>query len=87
MSMKEEKLKEAAKLNQLKYVFDDTLDNAKINELKTIGIGNFIDGANWAINKACEWLKFNYTEFLNSSRLGIDIDEMIKDFKMDMKEE
>jgi len=39
------------------------------------------------IDKACEWLKFNYTEFLNDSRIGIDIDEMVKDFKIDMKGE
>lgn len=47
MSMKEEKLKEAAKLNQLKYVFSEEVNKATISELKTIGIGNFVDGANW----------------------------------------
>ena len=39
------------------------------------------------IEKACKWLKFNYTEYLNDTRIGIDIDEMVKDFKMDMKGE
>lgn len=39
------------------------------------------------IDKACKWLKFNYTEYLNDTRIGIDIDEMVKDFKMDMKGE
>ena len=37
------------------------------------------------IDKACEWLKFNYTEYLNDTRVGFDIDEMVKDFKMNMK--
>ena len=39
------------------------------------------------IEKTCKWLKFNYTEYLNDTRIGIDIDEMVKDFKMDMKGE
>lgn len=51
MSMKEEKLKEAAKLNQLKYVFSEEVNKATISELKTIGIGNFVDGANWMMEQ------------------------------------
>ena len=39
-----------------------------------------------AIDKACEWLKFNYAEFTDNTRLGIKIDELIKDFKQAMEE-
>ena len=35
------------------------------------------------IEKACEWLEYNYTEFLDSSRLGINIEELVKDFRND----
>ena len=38
---------EAAKLNQLKYVFDESVNDVKNSELKQIGVGNFIDGAKW----------------------------------------
>lgn len=38
-----------------------------------------------AIDKACEWLKFNYVEFTDNSRLGLNINELIKDFKKDLK--
>ena len=38
------------------------------------------------IEKACEWLKFNYAEFTDNTRLGIKIDELIKDFKQAMEE-
>ena len=40
-----------------------------------------------AIDKACEWLKFNYAEFTDNTRLGIKIDELIKDFKQAMEEQ
>lgn len=40
-----------------------------------------------AINKACEWLKFNYVEFTDNSRLGLNINELIKDFKKAMEEQ
>lgn len=38
------------------------------------------------LEKACEWLKFNYVEFTDNTRLGIKIDELIKDFKQAMEE-
>lgn len=38
------------------------------------------------IEKACEWLKFNYAEFTDNTRCGIKIDELIKDFKQAMEE-
>jgi hypothetical protein len=38
------------------------------------------------IEKACEWLKFNYAEFTDNTRLGIKIDELIKDFKQAMED-
>lgn len=44
-------------------------------------------GYNDAIDKACKWLKFNYAEFTDNTRLGIKIDELVKDFKKDMKGE
>ena len=40
----------------------------------------------YLIGKVCEWLKTNYTEFLDSSRLGINIDELVKDLKNDLKQ-
>lgn len=39
------------------------------------------------IDKACEWLKFNYVEFTDNSRLGLNINELIKDFKKAMEEQ
>lgn len=50
----------------------------------------FIVGAAWQkqrlIDKACEWLKFNYVEFTDNSRLGLKINELIKDFKQAMED-
>jgi hypothetical protein len=37
------------------------------------------------IEKACEWLKFNYVEFTDNSELGLNINELIKDFKKDFR--
>lgn len=88
MSMKEEKLKEAAKLNQLKYVFSEEVNKATISELKTIGVGNFVDGANWAINKACEFLTSYRRDYPDGTGYvaGIIDDETIEDFKKYMYE-
>lgn len=44
-------------------------------------------GYNDAIGKACKWLKCNYAEFTDNTRLGIKIDELINDFKKDMEEQ
>lgn len=45
--MNKDKVIEAAKLNLIKYVFDESVNETKISELRQIGVGNFIDGANW----------------------------------------
>jgi hypothetical protein len=52
------------------------------------GIENFVKyvPADTFIEKACEWLKFNYAEFTDNTRLGIKIDELIKDFKQAMED-
>lgn len=52
-------------------------------------------GAEWAdehprkglvdIDKVCEWMKTNYTEFLDNSRLGISIEELVEDLRNDFK--
>ena len=39
------------------------------------------------IKEICEWLKTNYTEFLDSSRLGINMEELTKDLRNDFKTE
>lgn len=39
------------------------------------------------VKKFCEWLETNYTEFLDGSRLGINIEELVKDLKNDFKTE
>ena len=44
-----------------------------------------VDSTAAFIEKACEWLKFNYVEFTDNSRLGLNINELIKDFKKDFK--
>lgn len=49
--MDKEKLNEAAKINQLKYFFDETVNETKISELRQIGVGNFVDGANWMMEQ------------------------------------
>jgi len=43
------------------------------------------DSTDAFIEKVCEWLKFNYVEFTDNSRLGLNINELIKDFKKDFK--
>lgn len=43
------------------------------------------DSTDAFIEKTCEWLKFNYVEFTDNSRLGLNINELIKDFKKDFK--
>ena len=51
---------------------------------------SFIQGAEWAdetmLEKVCEWLEFNYTEYLDNSRLGINMKEMVEDFRKAMEE-
>lgn len=51
---------------------------------------SFIQGAEWAdetmIDKVCKWLEFNYTEYLDNSRLGINMKEMVEDFRKAMEE-
>ena len=51
---------------------------------------SFMRGAKWAdetmIDKVCEWLEFNYTEYLDNSRLGINMKEMVEDFRKAMEE-
>ena len=44
-----------------------------------------VDSTDAFIEKVCEWLKFNYVEFTDNSRLGLNINELIKDFKKDFK--
>ena len=39
------------------------------------------------IKEVCEWLKTNYTEFLDSSRLGINIERLVKGLRNDFKTE
>lgn len=79
-------IKEVAKLNQLKYVFSEEVNKATIFELKTIGIGNFVDGANWAIDKACEWLRNNVVPNGAFSTLAFK-EEDIQMLKKAMEEE
>ncbi len=42
-----EDLEEVAKQNQIKYVFDNNVNNTTLAELKYIGVSNFKDGAQW----------------------------------------
>lgn len=39
------------------------------------------------IEETCKWLKDNYVEYLNNSRLGINIDMMISDYRKDMEKQ
>lgn len=42
-----DKVTEAAKLNLIKYIFDESANEIQLSELKKVGIGSFIDGAEW----------------------------------------
>lgn len=59
-------------------VFYVKQDNAKETDIEYTRTDAFIE-------KACKWLKFNYAEFTDNTRLGIKIDELINDFKKDME--
>jgi hypothetical protein len=45
--MDKDKVIEAAKLNLIKYIFDESANEIQLSELKKVGIGSFIDGAEW----------------------------------------
>lgn len=85
-----EELEEAAIYNQLRYIFDEKLNETTLGELKYVGEGNFKDGAQWQkqklIDKACEWLKEHLWEYDQYSCIRIDVDEMVKDFKQAMED-
>ena len=68
--------------------FKDDLLTA-LDGLSTVKNANdaYKQGYNDAIDKVCKWLKFNYAEFTDNTRLGIKIDELINDFKKDMEEQ
>lgn len=78
------KVTEAAELNLVKYVFDE-LNETKLAELRLIGIGCFVDGANWAIDKACKWLEENADTYIGVEGYAMLQDKFFEDFRKAME--
>jgi len=83
-----EDLEEAAKQNQIKYVFDNNVKEIILAELKYIGVSNFKDGANWQKEQMMKDASVRSVHigedscpFIRRYELAYDIKKQIPDIK------
>ena len=89
MTRNEEILNKAIDYSEIEDNFIEYDDCGDVCDDRELIEKAFIQGAKWAdktmLEKVCEWLEFNYTEYLDNSRLGINMKEMVEDFRKAMK--